>query len=314
MSYNIGMSDSYLSRNIADSVYKKYIDDILFPSYPFSHDDCWRDASSERTGNAMKSISMVTTIYNLVDGRMPILTTRQVPFKSAMVELEGFIKGITSKQWYIDRGCHFWDYWCNPEKVPYSTDPEIQKLMKEEDDLGLIYGYQWRNFSDPELPDNSVDQLSILVNKLRNKTYDRRLRVSAWNPLAFDKMALVPCHTEFNVFVSADWKYMDLSFNMRSNDLALGYPNNQVFYAVLLILLAKEAGCTPRYLKHDIVDLHIYENQVDVLVEQMKNRSYIPPKWKLKDGDFDIFEWKSTDIELINYEHAGKIKMPFPAI
>jgi thymidylate synthase len=114
--------------------------------------------------------------FDLSEG-FPLLTTRKLPFKSIMVELEGFIKGITDKKWYQDRGCHYWDEWCNPKKVAYGHDEDTRRKMKNETDLGKIYGYQWRNFNS-----SGVDQLKRVVDTLKKNPTDRRMIVSAWNP------------------------------------------------------------------------------------------------------------------------------------
>jgi thymidylate synthase len=290
----------------------------------------WRD--SGRTGIRMKSIGLQSMKHDLRDG-FPILTSRQIPCKAAMVELEGFIKGITDKKWYQDRGCKFWDYWCSPLKVPYGTDEATKKAMFEERDLGCIYGYQWRRCNDPravvvdpELGSDDeddevciskpIDQLQILVDKIRTKKYDRRWKVDAWNPMALHTMALVPCHTDFICYMSGCGTYLDLEFNMRSNDLPLGNPNNCIFYAALLTLLANEGGMIPRYLKHNMTDVHLYEDQIDTAFEQLKRPLQpVKPTFKLLDYKFDdIFNWTHECYKLDGYEHSGKLNYPRPAI
>ena len=170
----------------------------------------------------------------------PLTTLRKMPWKSIRVELEGFIRGITSKRWYQDRGCKFWDEWCNPEDtklkfdyvmkttpyiycgVKYENEIELKKaIQKNQDDLGPVYGYQWRNFGKQygETPEyevdqfdcvnyancngvyDGVDQLQSIVDKLHSSPYDRRMVCSAWNPNQMGMMALAPCHWGFNVVV-----------------------------------------------------------------------------------------------------------------
>ncbi len=273
-----------------------------------------------RTGIGMTSISMESVKHDLREG-FPLITSRRVPIKSAMVELEGFINGIIDKRWYQLRGCHFWDWWCNPCKVPYGTDEKTLEAMRNEPDLGEIYGSQWRNFRDPRDISNSnrfngVDQLGILLDKLKDGVYDRRLIVSAWNPLAFHTMALVPCHTDFEVYTNDE--YIDLQFNMRSNDLPLGYPSNQAFYAMLLMLLGKQANKTPRYLKHNIVDAHIYSDQMELVKVQLNRETHdeLPTMSILSNNnhDWDVREWTHKDFKLENYKHSGVLKYPIPAI
>src|SRR6185295_4085147 len=99
-----------------------------------------------RTGVRTQSISGVIFEHDMQEG-FPLLTTKKMPARSVRVELEGFIKGVTDKRWYQERGCSIWDEWCNPRKVPYSnSDPEVKERMKAEPDLGPVYGWQWRHF------------------------------------------------------------------------------------------------------------------------------------------------------------------------
>lgn len=146
----------------------------------------------------------------------PLLTTRKLPFKSTKVELEGFLKGIIDKQWYQERGCHYWDEWCNPQKVSYGHDETTKQRMREERDLGKIYGYQWRNFNS-----SGVDQLKRVVDTLKSNPTDRRMIVSAWNPCQLTEMALPPCHFWWMVGVEDD--RLNLVWGQRSVDSLLTF-------------------------------------------------------------------------------------------
>jgi thymidylate synthase len=306
---------------MADKIYKELVDKI------FNEGD-WVE---NRTGIDTISIFGETVRFDLRDG-FPILTTRRVPFKSAMVELEGFIKGITDKRWFEERGCKYWSYWCNPQKVPYANDDETKAKMMAEPDLGPIYGSQWTNFKpskayidlgqfsggyrDVDFGVDGINQLEILVNKLKQKKDDRRLIVTAWNPLALDSMALVPCHYLFICHISPCGTYLDLRWSQRSVDVPLGLPSNIISYAALLTLLAHEAKLIPRYLIGNLDNCHIYRNQVDLVSEQVWwKKSHDLPKFKLKDWMFnDIFDWTHDACELIDYKHSGVMKYPIAAI
>jgi thymidylate synthase len=174
---------------------KQYLD-ILKEVY---EDGVWKN---NRTGIKTKSISGAMFKHDMSKG-FPILTSKQVFMRVAMVELEGFIKGITSKKWFQERNCHIWDDWCNPQKVPYANDEETKKKMKEEDDLGLIYSAQWRDFHDPSASGYGErhDQLAYVINEIKTNPDSRRALCTAWNPLALDQQALPPCHYSWQVTI-----------------------------------------------------------------------------------------------------------------
>lgn len=282
----------------------------------------WPKDDDNRTGIRQKSLFSRFIKCDLRDG-FPLLTSRRVPYKSAFVEVEGFLKGITDKKWYEDRGCKFWSFWANPQKVPYANDEETKKLMREECDLGLIYGSQWRNFSDPKHPENGVDQLKNVVEKIRKKEDDRRLLISAWNPLALDHMALPPCHFGMLFHISPCKTYLDLMFFQRSVDFALGH--NIHNYALILTLMAHEGGLIPRNLTGVYGNTHLYENQIELAKQQVKcyqtnnthdsSKNIKLPQLKLLEWKFnDIFDWTSDCVKIENYEYYSDIKYPLVAI
>lgn len=244
----------------------------------------------------------------------PLLTTKYVPLKIVAVELEGFIKGITDKKWYQERGCKIWNDWCNPMKVPYGYDIETRTKMEKETDLGPIYGAQWRAFDKSSLRDG-IDQLQQLVDTLKTNPNDRRMIVSAWNPRQLKQMALPPCHFAFQVTI-LDGR-LNLLWSQRSVDSVLGLPFNIASYALLLLLLAKESGYEPGILTGFLADTHIYENQLDGLNQQMGNEYYPLPKvqlYTIEKGKelkgFSIFDWEYSDFDLFNYKNGGTIKFP----
>ena len=220
-----------------------------------------------RTGVPTLVIPTAIFEHNMSNG-FPILTTKKVSFRLIATELEFFIKGITDKKWLQDRNNHIWDDWATPKKVKYGTSDHEKKMMYEERDLGPIYGFQWRHFNavyegfDVNYDDKGVDQLKNLVKKLKTDPNDRRMLVSAWNPLQLWEMALPPCHYSFQVTVIDD--ELNLSWNQRSVDTMIGLPFNIASYALLLHLLAKESNLKEGKLTGFLSDVHIYENHLEV--------------------------------------------------
>ncbi len=250
----------------------------------------------DRTGTGTISFPGVMIRHDMSDG-YPLLTLRKVPFKSAAIELEGFIKGITSKQWYKERGCNYWNQWCNPQEVAYGTDDDTKKKMEECDDLGKIYGYQWRNFK-------GVDQLKNIVNTLKKDTNNRRMVCSAWAPDQLNEMALPPCHFAWQVNVT-DGK-LNLFYYMRSVDFVLG--NDLNTYGLLLHLLAKESNLKEGMLVGFFADAHIYNNHLDG-IKELLNRNATGKLPTIKTDNFkSIYDWQYSDTILLDYEPLPSVK------
>lgn len=246
----------------------------------------------------------------------PLLTTKKMAWKPIRVELEGFIKGITDKKWYQDRGCRIWDEWHNPKS-------------NDTNDLGPIYGYQWRKFCEHfgdwsiwevgepnaggeyQMATNrngissGADQLKLIVNNLRTNPYDRRMVCSAWNPNQIDMMALPPCHFSWNVVVYGN--KLNLIWHQRSCDLFLGVPFNIASYALLLLLLAKEGGLEPGELVGTLNDCHLYENQIEQAKLQLTRVPSVLPAVSLN-PDKNIFDWTYEDVIIENYVASPSIK------
>lgn len=225
----------------------------------------------------------------------PLSTLRKLPFKSTVVELEGFMKGKVSKKWYRERGCKYWDHWSSPDR-PKGVSQE------EYDDLGpLGYSYEWRNFGSLH-GSFGEDQLKAVVDKLKNSPYDRRMYVSFWNPCSMEYAALPACHTAHNVVVYGDT--LNLCWHQRSCDAMLN--QTIVTYGLLLLMYAKTAGLKPGILQGTFADCHLYENQIEaarILVE--RDEKPLPtvelPQY------FDIMNWTHDQIKLIGYD-------PWPAV
>jgi thymidylate synthase len=267
-----------------------------------------------RQGTAAYTIAGAYFEHDMAKG-YPLLTTKKVPLRLVASELEFFIKGLTDKQWLIDRNNHIWDEWASPTKALYGHDEASKKRMLEERDLGPIYGFQWRHFNAPyssldaDYANQGVDQLKKVIATLKTNPNDRRMLVSVWNPSMLDQMALPPCHYGFQVTV-IDNK-LNLLWNQRSVDTMLGLPFNIASYALLLHLLTKEAGLQEGKLVGFLADVHIYANHVDGAKEQLNRDPDKYPLPVIQTKNFrSIFEWQYTDTEVINYESYPAIKFP----
>jgi len=256
-----------------------------------------------RTGVNTYAIACRSIRHDMADG-FPLLTTKKMGMKNIAAELECFIKGLSSKKEFHERNCHIWDEWANPQKVPYGNDEATKKNMLAEDDLGRIYGVQWRDWM------GSIDQLKEIVDKLKTNPFDRRMIVNAWNPSELDQMALPPCHYSWQVIVTINHqgeKVLNLTWNQRSVDTMLGLPYNIASYALLLLLLAKESNMVPGILMGSLGDVHIYENHRDGAQEQISRELKLLPKLDIPNFT-SIWDWKYTDIELIGYDSHPKIE------
>jgi len=294
--------------NILDTQYKVLLQNI----YDNGID------SDNRTGISSKTLPSATITHDMSKG-FPLLTIKKVPFKTMAVELEGFVKGITSKKWFQERGCHIWDEWCNPQKVPYGHSEKAKKEMMEEDDLGFIYGSQWRDFHDPAAKEfdyagdlyetgNNIDQLKGIVETLQKNPQDRRMICSAWNPLALDCMALPPCHVLFQVSVLG--KKLNLSWFQRSVDVPLGLPFNIASYGLLLHLLAKIYGFEEGILTGFLNNVHFYNNQMEGVQEILgRTTHYSLPSIETKQCG-SLFDWEHSLSSLKDYSCLPTVKMP----
>lgn len=267
----------------------------------------------EETRTGVKAYTIAGAIFEHdMSTGFPLLTTKKTPFKLVASELEFFIKGITDKKWLQDKNNHIWDEWAKPQKAPYGHDEISKQKMLAERDLGPIYGFQWRHFNalyenyDSDYNEKGFDQLKKIIETLKNNPRDRRMIVSAWNPLQFNEMALPPCHYAFQITV-IDEK-LNLLWNQRSVDTMLGLPFNIASYALLLHLIAKEANLKEGKLVGFLADVHIYENHLQGAQEQLKRD---PTKYSLPQIETQnwksIFEWQSEDTKLSNYQSYEKI-------
>jgi thymidylate synthase len=282
-----------------DQVYKQVVEKVL------------REGKRKinRTATDTVSVSGCMIEYSMANG-FPLLTTKKMAWKTLRVELEGFIRGVTDKSWFQERGCKIWNEWCSPTKVPYGHDDATLQAMIDEKDLGPIYGFQWRNFNgkyDPEATQFSggVDQLARAIEELKTNPNSRRILVNAWNPQQLGEMALVPCHYSYQLLCNDG--ELDLLWNQRSCDIFLGIPFNIASYGLLLELIARECGLKAGKLIGFLGDAHIYVDHLEQLEEQMAREPYAAPALKL-DGYDSIFDWEWQHATLDGYESHPSIK------
>ncbi len=254
-----------------------------------------------RTGVRTLACANVHFSHDMSDG-FPLLTTKKMAVKAMAVELEGFIGGITDKGWYQSRSCKIWNEWKNPQS-------------NDNNDLGPIYGYQWRRFGFPythpilepaEPHIANYDQLHTIVDKLKTNPDDRRLVCSAWNPNSIPSMALPPCHLLF-VLTHIDG-VLNLHWDQRSCDLMLGVPFNIASYALLLELLCKEANMTPGNLSGMLCDCHIYENHITGARKQLSRTPTKLPQLEILNWA-GIFNWQWCDILIHDYNPQDRIRL-----
>ena len=249
----------------------------------------------------------------------PAVTTKQLAFNAVKGELLGFIRGCDNAAQFRDLGCRVWDQNANENRQwlgsPYRRGP---------DDLGRIYGVQWRAWTSPNtgLADephlNFIDQLAIAVDKIENNPTDRRIIVTAWNPGELNEMALPPCHLLFQLLPNPDTKELSLCMYQRSCDLFLGIPFNIASYALLLELIARATGYTAKKLVMSLADAHIYENHLDQVKFQLTRMPFAGPTLRIGEigglrqlaGIEYLESIQPHHIWLEGYAHHPAIKAP----
>jgi len=300
------MNNDFIVVSSEEGLIEKNRKEKQFPEYQYLHllEEVLNNGvrTPNRTGIDTLTLPHAKLTFDMSNGRIPLLTHKKMAIKTFKVELEGFIKGITDKKWYKDNGCNIWNDWCNPKKVTYGHSEETKKQMLEENDLGKIYGYQWRNFNS-----QGVDQLKWIVDELKTNPNNRQLVCSAWNPVEKPEQALPPCHVLWNVFVIGDT--LNMCWFQRSCDLPCGIPANIFSYSLLLHLLCKESGLKPGKVSGFLSNCHIYVNQIEGVKEAISRNLYEFPIAKT-DKFTSIFEWCAKDTEILDYKSGDKI--PFP--
>ncbi|XP_043266648.1 thymidylate synthase [Venturia canescens] len=263
----------------------------------------------DRTGVGTFSIFAPQMRFNLRDDILPLLTTKRVFWKGVVEELLWFIKGSTNAKELTDKGVHIWD--SNSSRAFLDSCGFNER---EEGDLGPIYGFQWRHFGaeytnmHADYTGQGIDQLQDVIDTLKNNPNDRRIIISAWNPVDIPKMALPPCHCFVQFYVSNN----ELSCHLyqRSADVGLGVPFNIASYSLLTYMIAHVTNLKPGELVHTMGDCHIYTNHVEALQEQTKRAPRPFPKLKIKRQVKNIDDFVAEDFELIGYNPHPKISMP----
>ncbi|MCJ1424752.1 Thymidylate synthase [Sticta canariensis] len=256
---------------------------------------------------------------------LPLLTTKRVFLRAVIAELLWFISGSTSSLPLSDAGIKIWDGNGSREYLD-----RVGLSHREIGDLGPVYGFQWRHFgaeytdATADYTGKGVDQLSEVIEKLKNKPYDRRIILSAWNPADLNKMALPPCHMFAQFYVSFPRSSPSMQANgvqpahstrgvlscqlyQRSCDMGLGVPFNIASYAILTHMLAHVCDLTPGTFIHTMGDAHVYLDHVDALKVQLEREPREFPELVIrrrKGGEID--GWKAEDYEVKDYKpHPG---------
>ena len=303
----------------------------------------------DRTGTGTISVFGRQIRHKMSEG-FPLLTTKKMAFKTMVTELLWFLKGDTNIKYLVDNGCNIWNgdaykayktkYGYDDIDCPLSMGEFITKIKtdnefaEENGDLGPIYGTQWRewNYTD-------IDQISNLINDLKNNPDSRRLIVSAWNVGELDSMVLPPCHYGFQVYTREltsqerfDYGYekvkretglddikvelnmdalpkraISLMWNQRSVDTFLGLPFNIASYGLLLEILAKEVNMVPDELIGNLGDVHLYSNHIEQAKEQIGRKPFKLPQLEI--NEVDVLKGE-VELDLKNYIYHPSIKAP----
>ena len=249
---------------------------------------------NDRTGTGTYSIFGHQTRFDLSEG-FPLITTKKIHFKSVAVELLCFLRGEANIKYLNEHGVSIWDEWADPEG-----------------NLGPVYGVQWRKWkaydedSSGIINKRVVDQISQVINTIRNDPNSRRMIVSAWNVGDIDKMALPPCHTLFQFYV-ADGK-LSCQMYQRSADAFLGVPFNIASYALLTQMIAQVCDLQPGEYIHTFGDLHLYKNHINQAITQLSREPRPLPKVELNPSIKNIDDFTYEDIKLVGYNPHPPIK------
>ncbi len=240
----------------------------------------------DRTGTGTRSVFGYQMRFNLEEG-FPLLTTKKLHLKSIIYELLWFLRGDTNVHYLQEHGVRIWNEWAGPDG-----------------ELGPIYGYQWRSW--PDYNGGHIDQISEVVETLKNNPDSRRIIVSAWNVGQLDEMHLPPCHAFFQFYV-ADGR-LSLQLYQRSADIYLGVPFNIASYALLLQMMAQVTGLRAGDFVHTLGDAHIYNNHIEQARMQLSREPRRLPRMTLNPDIKSIFDFKYEDFTLEDYDPHPHIK------
>lgn len=266
----------------------------------------------DRTGTGTISVFGYQSRYNLEEG-FPLLTTKKVFFKAVAKELLWFISGSTNIQPLVKDKVRIWNEWpfAKYQKSEFYQNETIEqfidKIISDDEfaakwgELGPVYGKQWRNF-------NGVDQLANVIDSIKNNPFSRRHIIVAYNPAEVENMALPPCHAFVQFYVSSDNKKLSLQLYQRSADLFLGVPFNIASYSLLLMMVAQVCGLQPYEMVHTFGDMHIYNDHIDLIKQQLAREPRALPKVRLNPDIKNIEDFTYEDITLSDYDPYPTIK------
>lgn len=243
---------------------------------------------SDRTGVGTRSVFGYQMRFNLNQG-FPLVTTKKVHLKSIIYELLWFLRGDTNIKYLMDNGVTIWNEWAD-----------------ENGELGSIYGYQWRSWPTPD--GRHIDQITNIVETIKNNPDSRRIIVSAWNVAEIEKMALPPCHTLFQFYVING--KLSCQLYQRSADLLLGVPFNIASFALLTMMLAQVTGLECGDFVHTFGDVHIYKNHFEQVKLQLSREPRPYPEMKINPNVNSVFGFNYEDFELQGYNPYPAIKAP----
>ncbi len=242
----------------------------------------------DRTGTGTLSVFGYQMRFDLGAG-FPALTTKKVHLRSIIHELLWFLKGDTNIRYLRDNGVSIWDEWAN-----------------DNGDLGPVYGYQWRSW--PAANGEHIDQISQVLEQIRNNPDSRRIIVSAWNVGEINNMALPPCHAFFQFYVAEG--RLSCQLYQRSADIFLGVPFNIASYALLTMMVAQVTGLKAGDFVHTLGDAHLYSNHLEQVRTQLQRETRSLPVMKIDPDVDDLFAFRFEDFELVDYDPHPHIKAP----
>lgn len=253
---------------------------------------------ANRTGIDAISLPGAMLKFDLSKG-FPIVTTKKMAFGACKGELLAFMRGYTNAADFRSMGCNFWDQNANENKA-WLANPN----RKGPDDLGRIYGAQWRDWAGI---DGNIDQLQVCIDTIKTDPTNRRIIMNAWRPDEFDQMALPPCHVLYQFIVNVEKNTLNMCMYQRSCDMFLGVPMNISSAALLLSLVCEMTGRKPGVFTHMLADAHIYVNHIDQVREQLTREPMALPELNLVSNSIHsrwnkIEDFEPGDIQLYGYQ------------
>jgi thymidylate synthase len=240
----------------------------------------------DRTGTGTRSVFGYQMRFDLSHG-FPVITTKKLHLRSIIHELLWFLSGDSNIRYLKENGVSIWDDWAD-----------------DNGELGPVYGVQWRNWPAPD--GGTIDQISQVVEALRDNPDSRRILVCAWNVAELPNMALPPCHCLFQFYV-ADGK-LSCQLYQRSADIFLGVPFNIASYALLTHMLAQQSELSVGEFIWTGGDCHLYLNHLDQVDEQLQREPLALPRLAIKRRPESIFDYRFEDFEILNYESHPHIR------